>query len=309
MANERIRKVSRFGIQRKMVAEMTSQSWKNIPHVSFIYEPDVTEFIEKYKQFDASLPEGKHVTLNTVFLKAICEAIKAAPQMNAHIHFEKRLVRGKITQFDNIDVSMPWILPDETMMTITMKDMGNRSLGNMTEYIAQTAEKLKKTNLTEAMYSVSMSDTFEALRRGKFLQVLQRLYGSKTNPRHRVTPLHGKEKKEYEQIPDNEKLTKDDLKQGTITISNIGSITRGIDGEVAMLMIIPPQIVAIGISAVQKRPIVATDESGKEDIRSASILPINVVFDHRALDFGEVKPFLAKLDDIFEHHPEQIFVY
>ena len=91
-----VSKISRFGIQRKIVANMTSESWQNIPHVSYIYEPDVTEFIKKYKAFDAALPEGKHVTLNTVILKAITEAIKAAPQMNAHIHFERKLVRGKI---------------------------------------------------------------------------------------------------------------------------------------------------------------------------------------------------------------------
>ncbi|MBR1810579.1 MAG: 2-oxo acid dehydrogenase subunit E2 [Clostridia bacterium] len=308
MANEHIKKVSRFGIQRKIVANMTSESWRNIPHVSYIYEPDVTEFIKAYKEFDASLPEGKHVTLNTVVLKAITEAIKVAPQMNAHIHFEKKLVRGKITQYDNIDVSMPWILPDDTMMTINMKDMGNRSLGNMTEYMHETAEKLKKTNLTEAMYSVSMNDTVEALRHGKVVRVMQRLIGSKTNKKHRVTPLSGEAKKRYDAIPDNEKITKDDLKQGTITISNIGSITRGIDGAVALLMIIPPQICAIGISALQKRPVVETDENGKDVIKVANILPINVVFDHRALDFGEIKPFLAKLDEIFQN-PEQILVY
>ena len=303
-----ITKVSRFGIQRKMVAEMTSQSWKNIPHVSYIYEPDVTDFIKKYKEFNASLPEGKHVTMNTVFLKAICEGIKAAPQMNAHIRFEKRLVRGKITQFENIDVSMPWILPDDTMMTITMSDMGNRSLGNMTEYMAETAKKLEKTNLTQAMYSVSMNDTFEELKRGKFISVAFRLIGSKTQKRHKVTPLTGEAKRLYDAIPDEEKITKKDLKQGTITISNIGSITRGIDGSIAMLMVIPPQICAIGISAVQKRPVVKTDADGNDSVSIASVLPINVCFDHRALDFGDIKPFLARLDDIFEN-PEQIFVY
>ena len=303
-----VSKISRFGIQRKIVANMTSESWQNIPHVSYIYEPDVTEFIKKYKAFDAALPEGKHITLNTVILKAITEAIKAAPQMNAHIHFERKLVRGKIIQYDNIDVSMPWILPDQTMMTINMKDMGNRSLGNMTEYIQETAAKIKKTDLNEAMISVSMNDTFEALRKGKVLRVIQRLIGSKTSKRHRIVPLKGAAKKAYDAIPDDEKITKADLKQGTITISNIGSITRGIDGAVALIMIIPPQICAIGISAVVKKPVVDVDENGKDVIRIADVLPLNICFDHRALDFGEVKPFLARLDEIFKN-PDEILVY
>ena len=70
-------------------------------------------------------------------MKAICEALKSAPEMNAHIKFNRKLVRGEITTFDQIDVSMPCILPDGRMMTITMEDMGNRSLGNMTDYTAE----------------------------------------------------------------------------------------------------------------------------------------------------------------------------
>ena len=158
------------------------------------------------------------------------------------------------------------------------------------------------------MISVSMNDTFEALRKGKILRVIQRLIGSKTAKRHRITPLKGKAKKAYDAIPDNEKITKADLKQGTITISNIGSITRGIDGAVALLMIIPPQICAIGISSVNKKPVVRTDENGNEIITSADILPLNIVFDHRALDFGEVKPFLVRLEEIFKD-PSEILIY
>ena len=161
------RSISRFGIQRKIVANMTSERWRSIPHVSYIFEPDITDFVEKYKVFDDKLKqEGKHVTLNTVIIKAITEAIKAAPQLNAHIHFEQKLVRGKVITFDQIDISMPWILPDDKMMTITMKDMGNRSLGNITEYMAETAKKIEKTDLNEVMYQVSMHDTFEKLAKG-----------------------------------------------------------------------------------------------------------------------------------------------
>ena len=34
-------------------------------------------------------------------------------------------------------------------------------------------------------------------------------------------------------------------------------------------------------------------------------MPICIAFDHRALDFGDIVPFLERLDDIFEN-PEQI---
>lgn len=300
--------VSRFGIQRKIVANMTSESWRSIPHVSYIFEPDLTSFVEKYKEFDTNLQkEGKHVTLNTVMIKAICEGLKAAPQLNAHIHFEPKLVRGKVTTFDQIDISMPWILPDGRMMTITMKDMGNRSLGNMTEYMAETAKKIEKTDLNEAMYQVSMHDTFEKLAKGKFLQVGQRLFGSLTNKKHRVKHLTGEAKKAYDAIPDSEKLTVSDLQQGTITISNIGSITRGHDGHVGLLMIIPPQVCAIAVGAVTKKPVVVSKD-GKDEIEIRTTVPLDICFDHRVLDFGEVKPFIDALQNIFDN-PDDFLKY
>ena len=300
--------VSRFGIQRKIVANMTSESWRSIPHVSYIFEPDLTSFVEKYKEFDTNLQkEGKHVTLNTVMIKAICEGLKAAPQLNAHIHFEPKLVRGKVTTFDQIDISMPWILPDGRMMTITMKDMGNRSLGNMTDYMAETAKKIEKTDLNEAMYQVSMHDTFEKLAKGKFLQVGQRLFGSLTNKKHRVKHLTGDAKKAYDAIPDSEKLTVSDLQQGTITVSNIGSITRGHDGHVGLLMIIPPQVCAIAVGAVTKKPVVVSKD-GKDEIEIRTTVPLDICFDHRVLDFGEVKPFIDALQNIFDN-PDDFLKY
>ncbi len=288
----------RFGIQRKIVAAMTTESWRHVPHVSFVYEPDVTDFVEAYKKFDEET-EYK-LTFNTAMIKAIAEGIKANPSMNAHIHYEKKLVRGKLKYFDNIDISVPWTLPDGNMMTITMKDVGNKSLQEMAAYTDDINYRLRKTNLTEALYSVSIHDTMERLAGGHILSALQRLYGSKTNPRHKVIPLRGKARKDYYSIPDTEKITYDDLRQGTVTVSNIGAASRGINGYLDMLMIIPPQICAIGLSALQKKPIVTKDENGEEKVEVRTIMPICICFDHRALDFGEIQPFISRMEEIFK---------
>lgn len=301
-----VKNIMRFGIQRKIVANMTTESWRHIPHVSYTYEPDVTNFLEAYKAYSLRTPENERATFNAVLLKAIAEAVKVAPELNAHMHFERKLVRGKITYFDNIDISVPWTLPDGNMMTVTMKDMGNKSLPEIAAYTADINRRLKKTNLTEALYSVSIHDTIEKLKGGHIISGLQRLYGSKTNPKHRVTPLRGQAKKLYESIPETDRITYEDLKQGTITVSNIGAASRGIRGELDMLMIIPPQICAIGISSIQRRNIIVTDENGQEKGEVRSLLPICICFDHRALDFGEMFPFVKKLEEIFTN-PELIF--
>ncbi len=300
-----VKSITRFGIQRKIVANMTTESWQNIPHVSYLYEPDVTDFLAKFKTFQAECGYEVKPTFNAVLLKAIAEAIEVDPVINAHIHYERGLVRGKVTVFDNIDISVPWTLPDGNMMTITMKDMGNKTLKEIAEYQADINRRLEKTNLTEALYSVSFHDTVEKLKKGHIIKAIKRIYGANTNPNHKIRLLKGAEKKAYNAIPETERITRKDLKQGTITVSNIGADSRGLAGECAMLMVIPPQICAIGVGALQRRPVVVKNENGEEEIVIRTILPMNVCFDHRALDFGEVRPFLTKMQEIFEN-PEMI---
>ena len=301
-----IRHVTRFGIQRKIVANMTSESWKTIPHVCYTYEPDITKFQAAFKEYSEKHKDDEYkVTFNGVLLKTISEGLKAAPEMNAHIKFEKKLVRGKITTFDNIDISVPWPLPDGSMMTINMKDMGNKSLQEIGKLSADINRKLANTNLTEALYSVSIHDTIKALKRGHFIKAALRIIGAKTQKRHRVVTLKGKEKKAYDAIPASDKITREDLAQGTFLVSNVGNLARGLRGEASVLMIIPPMVCALAICAIQRRPIVVTDENGEEKIDIRSILPLTICFDHRALDFSEVAPFIRKLEEIFEN-PELV---
>ncbi|MBE6747894.1 MAG: 2-oxo acid dehydrogenase subunit E2 [Ruminococcaceae bacterium] len=301
-----IRHITRFGIQRKIVANMTSESWKTIPHVCYTYEPDITKFQAAFKEYSEKHKDDEYrVTFNGVMLKTISEGLKAAPEMNAHIHFEKKLVRGKITTFDNIDISVPWPLPDGSMMTINMKDMGNKSLEEIGKLSADINRKLANTNLTEALYSVSIHDTIKALKRGHFIKAALRIIGAKTQKRHRVVTLKGKEKKAYDAIPATDKITREDLAQGTFLVSNVGNLARGLRGEASVLMIIPPMVCALAVCAIQRRPIVVTDENGEEKIDIRTILPLTICFDHRALDFAEVAPFIRKLEEIFEN-PEII---
>ena len=301
-----VKSVTRFGIQRKIVANMTTESWQNIPHVSYQYEPDVTKFVEEFKKFTAEHQgdSGARITFNAVLLKAIAEAIEVDPVINAHMHFEKGLVRGKVTEFDHIDMSVPWILPDGKMMTITMKDMGNKTLKEIAEYQADINRRLEKTVLVEALYSVSFHDTLDKLKKGHIIKAIKRIYGANAG-KHKIVRLKGAEKKAYKAIPDTEKITRTDLKQGTITVSNVGADTRGLGGQIAMLMVIPPQVCVIGIGTLQKKPIVITDENGEDKVVIRTVLPMNICFDHRALDFGEVRPFLTKMDEFFKN-PEMI---
>ena len=244
-------KEEHFGIARKIVSNMTTESWREIPHAIVMYEADVTDILPVVKALNANCKSREEkITLNTVMMKIICEGLKAAPSMNTHLLFNRRLVRGCLKYFDHIDVSMPMLLPDGQMMTVNMRDMGNKTLSEMT--------------------------------------------GA-----HKITTLHGAEKKKYYSIPTTDRLTKKDIEQGTTTISNIGSIYREHKGSCALLEIIPPQTTAFAIDSIQKRPCVITDAQGNDTIAVRQILPITIAMDHRALDYSDLVPFMRKLDEIF----------
>lgn len=41
-----------FGIARKIVSNMTAESWETIPHACMTYEPEVTEFMKECKKLN-----------------------------------------------------------------------------------------------------------------------------------------------------------------------------------------------------------------------------------------------------------------
>jgi len=101
------------------------------------------------------------------------------------------------------------------------------------------------------------------------------------------------------------RLTGRDIKQGTITVSNFGSLYRGAYAPPMMLEVVPPQICVIGIASLTERPGCIAAYDGKKEIVPRKYLPFSLLIDHRAIDFGDIVPFMEKLDMIFAH-PEDL---
>lgn len=291
---------SHFGIQRKMVAAMTTQSWREIPHVTYMYEPDVEAFFDYYTE--EIKPHG--ISFNTLMLKVITEGLKAAIKMNSVLDYDRHYVKGKLTTHEKISISMPMILPNDEMMTVNLHGFHKKSMTEMTEYIEDIRRRAEKTNLNEAMYDISINKTLGELKKGRVDVAARRILGAKLG-KHRIVTLKGKEKEEYESIPNTERLTKYDFEPGTITISNIGSLYPQQKGACTLLEIVPPQVTAIAVGSAQDKPVVIKKENGEKEIAIRKILPLCIAFDHRALDFGDIVPFLKRMDNIFEN-PEQI---
>jgi pyruvate dehydrogenase E2 component (dihydrolipoamide acetyltransferase) len=79
------------------------------------------------------------------------------------------------------------------------------------------------------------------------------------------------------------KLTMDDLKEGTFTITSYGSI----GGKYAVPVINYPQAGILGIGRVSKQAVVKNDK-----IEVGLVMPLSISVDHRIVDGGETTRFL-----------------
>ncbi len=289
-----------FGLQRKIVANMTTESWQTIPHVAYNYEADITDVLVELKKINSKRSLDKRITINTLMLKIIAEGLKASPQMNAHINYNQKLVRGKVDSFEEINMSVPMIMPTGEMMTINVRGFEWMNLDDISEKFTDIRRKAENTILDEAMYEVSFANTINELKKGNVLKALGRLIGSKTG-KNKIQLLKGEEKRKYYSMSENDRLTGHDIEQGTVTVSNLGSLDRSLKGSVSLLEVIPPQVAAFGLGAIQDKVVCATDSCGIKNADFRKIMPICIAFDHRALDFGDIVPFIKKCDSIFEN--------
>ena len=84
------------------------------------------------------------------------------------------------------------------------------------------------------------------------------------------------------------KLSLDDLKDGTFTITNFGSI----GGIFATPVINYPQAGILGIGRIVKKPIVKGDQ-----IQIGNVLPLSLSVDHRIVDGGDASRFINRIMD------------
>ena len=275
--NIKIKKSTTFDSKRKIVAHATAESWKHIPHVTYTYEPDITNFYEEFKVLAEKMESnGNKISFNTLMLKVITEGLLSAHDLNSYIEYDHEKCQGTLHILDEINIATPWILPSGAHITPNIPNIGKMSLSDISDYIVDLSKRIENTNIDEIANKLA----------SKFSE-------------EKITVLEGKEKEEYYKTPENQRLTEKDFELGTITFSNVGSLYREQKGSFCLLEVIPPQVFALGLGSVQEKPGVFIADNGNKEIGIRKILPMCLAFDHRAVDFSSVIPFMKKLDSIF----------
>jgi 2-oxoglutarate dehydrogenase E2 component (dihydrolipoamide succinyltransferase) len=100
------------------------------------------------------------------------------------------------------------------------------------------------------------------------------------------------------------KLVPDDLRAGTFTISNPGSV-----GAVSAPAIInQPQVAILGTPAIVKRPWVVATADGGEAIVPRPIMKLALTFDHRAIDGADATRYVVRVKDHLETWDAQAYL-
>lgn len=95
------------------------------------------------------------------------------------------------------------------------------------------------------------------------------------------------------------KLAPDDMRGGTFSITNIGSL----GGLFSFPIINVPEAAILGVHSIKKRPVVLPDDT----IAARQMLYLSLSFDHRLVDGAEGAMFTGRVIDILEN-PEAMML-
>ncbi|GHU13070.1 hypothetical protein FACS1894161_2620 [Spirochaetia bacterium] len=197
---------------------------------------------------------------------------------------------------------MPVLLHDKKIITVKVPDCGNKSLAEIALSINRLMDKVKNTNVDIALLEVAYEDTIKKMKKGEISALIGRILGLKLG-KDKLKRIGKHERDMYKSVPKAMRLCNDDLNLGAITISNMGQAVRGTNGFPALIDLISPQIMSVGIGTLQEKPLVYNAQ-----ITPRKIIPFCIVFDHCALDFGDIAPLIKKMDLVFRN-PEIIHTW
>lgn len=267
-------------LARKISASSTFSAWKKIPHVSFIFDLDISHFYTAYQKEKEVRQKTKYpLSFNTCLVKCIAETLAGFPKLFASFSYNSLSHKVCFEYTKTVDINIPWILPDGTMVPFLFKNLANTSLEEFSSKINTLKERIPNLDLDREMLKSALEDTRKKLKKFKLsalsrvipLCIVKKIIGYKDPHKHEAALIN----------PEG------------IIISNAGSLMKDLKGRFGMLEIIEPKVLALGLGAFEDK---LAYEPDTNQVSSKKILPLTLAFDHRALDFGDVVPFIKELN-------------
>jgi pyruvate dehydrogenase E2 component (dihydrolipoamide acetyltransferase) len=289
---------------RKATGYTLTISQQTIPVAGFVREADITKLWEVYEKLKADTSRPVKITFNTLMLRLFTECLKSAPILNAHLKYKPFNASGTLTYKGSVEVSMPVILPNGRMIPLVLHDAGNKNLNEMAFAVSEIERKLYNTILDETLYDVAVERMLGLARHGHILQAAATGISSVIGKnRVKFAPL--KVRRAYRKsVKPEDRLCAGDIGEGTVCISDLGSIYSG-SGFATTSPVLQPTTAVIAFGRARDEDKVYKKEDGQLDLKTVKILPVTILFDHKIGGFPDIVPFLEKMDELFEN-PDEI---
>lgn len=216
---------------RRAIAQHMVLSKQTSPHVTTVFEVDMTSVVRHREAHKARLAErGINLTFTPYFVAAVARALQTVPEANSRFTPEGLLFKRRV------HIGLAVSLPDGLLVPV-LRDADEKNLAGLARAVNDLADRARTS-----------------------------------------------------------KLTPDELKGGTFTITN-----HGISGSLMGTPIInQPQTGILGIGAITKRAVVRTSAtsllpSAEDAIVIRPMCYLSFSFDHRVLDGAKADLFLSHI--------------
>ncbi len=136
---------------RKRIAKRLSQSWSEIPHITYVEAIDVTDLEALRSELNSGdHPSGARLTILPFLVRAIVIACGDQPRLNAHFDTESRT----LSMIDSVHVGIATQTTDGLMVPV-VHDADARSLWDLASEIGRVTSTARDGKATSAELSGS----------------------------------------------------------------------------------------------------------------------------------------------------------
>ena len=286
----KIRHVQRFSMLRQTVSHMLSLAAKNIPHAAMNTDLDVTPLLEycgrREREIRSSAKESGddvltqraiHKSYSAFFVKAIAHALHHTPCLNAFLDYTPWRNGGTLYHAEDVNIGVT-VNTKYGVVRPIVRNAHQKPLSQVADELRDLSRRARKTDPEELYRQAAKRLAWIGLKELDFKAILPLFISLRTllfNP-YKPDP-------EYMSIPQEKKLTVDEILGATCTLANIGMVVAG---HQTVTVITPPEVAMFGLGDIHLAPKVV-----KGEIVARHVITLCAVMDHRAYDAGEAFPF------------------
>lgn len=292
-------RVEYFKLKQRVSGNVLTNAQRETVGAAYFYEADITKFWEEFKALQKEV--DYKLSFNTVMMRVLVEGLKAAPRLNAHMKYNHTSSSGKLIVKKHVDVAMPYIFETGETFPIKVLHAEEKTLKELQLSVNDVIERAEKSDINRVLFDLISQRMVGFVLKGKFISTAAQI-ASGFIGKGKVTKVQDILKKSNQ---DGTEILMEELNEGTVCLTNWGSVHRELDGNIGYTPLLYPQVFLMGFGAAKDRNNVYKNENGEIDIETKKMLPINLVFDHRIGAFNDTMPFVRKLEEIFAN-PEII---